>query len=1166
MEFVVSRLMHEVSKRKEKGAQSGEAALVAAQNKARMQTGARLCFTCGKPGHIARHCFLNKKKEKESANIASNKDNEEDYAFVSAIVATNDEEHAFAINDGDNNTMAKWIIDSGATKHMTPHRAAFQTYEVISPPRNVHLGDDSIVHAVGVGTIVEEVMVMGVKHKINIKEVLHIPKFKRNLISVVKLALNGLKVEFDDDACLVRAANRKVIARLPRVGSLYEMPFSMHDMANVAHQMPQSAPLELWHRRLGHLNVRSVKALQSIVNGMHIKDGASNSAVCEGCIEGKLSRTPFPSEGGQRASKPLELVHSDVCGPFKTTSMGGCLYFVTFIDDYSRKVWVYVLKSKGEVFAKFVEFKALVEKQSEHKIKAFRSDNGGEFTSKAFERFLQAHGIERQLSTPYTPQQNGVAERANRTIVEMARSMLHHQNLNKNLWAEAVVTAVYTRNRCPTNALVGKTPEEAWSGKRPTITHMRVFGCIAYAKVPDEKRTKLDAKGTKCLFLGYCEGTKAYRLMCLETKKILKCRDVVFAEEATCGDANVEMHPSGSLEPPSVIVVDAPPISAPIAQGVAQESQGVQEPQHTQEEEVVVESHEEIGEGQRAQGSRYPTRERRPLGEWWLNHILPPPSEVERANVACFDDPLTLRDALQSVDASKWESAMQEEYASLMANGTWELAPLPKDRKSVGCKWVFRTKMDAQGNVVRYKARLVARGFSQVEGVDFHDTFAPVAKFTTIRCMLAIGAAMDLEIHQMDVKTAFLNGELEEDIYMDQPLGFVEEGTQHLVCKLKKSLYGLKQSPRAWYQRIDTFFTKEGFSRSHADHSLYVKQSSEFLLIVIIYVDDLIILASGDAVLGWLKAKLEKEFEMSDLGPLEFCLGVAFERNRSARTITMSQSKYIEEVLKRFNMEDCKPIGTPLDVKGSLLKLSDEEFKEVEEEMKAIPYKAAVGSLMYAMVATRADLAFPVSMVSQFMAKAGPQHWMAVKRILRYLKGTIDYKLCLGGKNIELKGYCDADWAGDVNERRSTTGYVFFVGDGAISWNCKRQPTIAVSTTEAEYMATSHCLKEALWLRQLLEDVGLVQRGATSIMCDNQGCIALAKDPKHHSRTKHIDVQHHFIREKLEDGEVSLWYCPTEDMVADVLTKALAKVRHEKLTKAMGLRGGNYSQSGSVED
>jgi hypothetical protein len=569
---------------------------------------------------------------------------------------------------------------------------------------------------------------------------------------------------------------------------------------------------------------------------------------------------------------------------------------------------------------------------------------------------------------------------------------------------------------------------------------------------------------------------------------------------------------------------------------------------------------EEMGS---TQEPRYPRRDRRPPGEWWKNHILLQ-HEVERANVATLEDPLNVCEAMRSEDASKWEAAMQEEYDSLMANGTWELTPLPKGRKSVGCKWVFRTKKDALGDVIRHKARLVAKGFSQVAGVDFLETFAPVAKFNTIRCILALGAALDLEIHQMDVQTAFLNGELEEDIYMSQPHGFEEKDFEHLVCKLKKSLYGLKQSPRAWYQRIDSFFTKEGFTRSEADHSLYIKQTSEYLLIVLIYVDDLIILASLLEKLAWLKAKLNAEFKMSDLGELMYCLGVEFKRDRKARTITMSQKKYIKEVLKRFNMEECKPIGTPLDVNAKLLKLSVEEFEALASEMEGVPYKSGVGSLMYAMVATRADLAFAVSMVSQFMSRAGPTHWSAVKRIMRYLQSTMDYKLCLGGKDITLRGYCDADWAGDANERRSTTGYVFYVGDGAISWNCRRQPTIALSTTEAEYMATSQSTKEAIWLRKLLADVGFVQEGATTIMCDNQGCIALAKNPTHHSRTKHIDVQHHFIREKLESEEIRLEYCPTEDMVADVLTKALAKDRHQRLAKAMGLREGNYSQSGSV--
>ena len=387
----------------------------------------------------------------------------------------------------------------------------------------------------------------------------------------------------------------------------------------------------------------------------------------------------------------------------------------------------------------------------------------------------------------------------------------------------------------------------------------------------------------------------------------------MFVENSTSVGDCLEMSPSGTSDAWSLVLVDQsskpPPSDDCDGDSKEEETRDAQENTRAPASSPTP-SDEDEGS---TQEPRYPRRERRPLGEWWMNHILPQ-HEVERANVASSDDPLNMCEAMQSEGASKWELAMQEEYNSLMANGTWELAPLPKDCKSVGCKWVFLTKKDASGHVVRYKARLVAKGYSQVAGVDFLETFAPVAKFTTIRCILALGAALDLEIHQMDVKTAFLNGELEEDIYMDQPHGFGQEGSDHLVCKLKKSLYGLKQSPRAWYQRIDSFFTKEGFTRSQADHSLYIKQTGEYLLIVLIYVDDLIILASLLAKLAWLKAKLKEEFELSDLGELKYCLGVEFERDREARTITMNQSKYIEEVLKRFNMEECKPIGTPLDV------------------------------------------------------------------------------------------------------------------------------------------------------------------------------------------------------------------------------------------------------------
>ena len=325
-------------------------------------------------------------------------------------------------------------------------------------------------------------------------------------------------------------------------------------------------------------------------------------------------------------------------------------------------------------------------------------------------------------------------------------------------------------------------------------------------------------------------------------------------------------------------------------------------------------------------------------------------------------------------------------------------------------------------------------------------------------------------------------------------------------------------------------------------------------MIVIIYVNDLIILASNMTKLMEFKAKLEKEFDMSDLRELRFFLGVQIKRNRGACTFTMHQKSYIEGVLSHFGMEKCKPLATPLDVKATLVKPSQEELKEFSQEMDRVPYKAVVSSLMYAMVATQANLAFAVSVVTQFMASPAPLHWMAVKRIMGYLKGTLDVKLCLEGTNMSLHGYCDVDWGGDLITCKSTMGYLFFVGDGAISWNSKRQPIVALSTTEAEYMAASHLAKEAMWLRLLMADVGCMLDGATTVKCDNQGCIALVKNPKHHSRTKHIDVRHHFIHEAIEDNIIELEYCPTKGMVADVLTKALARECHVMLTKAMELK------------
>ncbi|OAE20919.1 hypothetical protein AXG93_3256s1660 [Marchantia polymorpha subsp. ruderalis] len=768
-------------------------------------------------------CYKAKNKKRENAKIV--KDND-DFAF--AVQHT-----PYA------RSMWEWIMDSGATKHMTSHRLAFHTYEVLTS-QNVHLGDDSILEAIGIGSIVVEVM-----------------------------------VQFNINECIIRTSDGHHVAIAPRECNLYHFHVAkVHGMDAV--KLVQSnggdGGLQLWHRRLGHLDEKGVRALRCMVAGIDlIQVSCTSPLVCEACIEVKQHRFSFPTERARRITKPLEIVHYDVCGPMPTTSMGGAKYFVTFIDDFLKKVWLYVLKIKDECFIRFKVFKALVEMQSKHMIKAFRSDNGGEFMSKAFMKFWVDHGIAKETSTPYQPQQNGVAE---------------------------LMNAVYTRNRCPTRALERMTSEEAWTRRKPSVAHMLVFGCLAYAMVPDEKK---------------------------------------------------EIRPSGRNEGPHVVIVDKFPkrehndefkyrVGDNVAQnGASKLSDGTDE----RVDEALQPHAMSDGNGESfGKDGRYSLRKRRPalLGEWWKNHILLQ-HKKERANVALMNDPLNLCEAMRSEYASKWKTAMQEEYDLLMANGMWELSTLSESRKSVGCKWVFGTKHNALGNIIRYKARLVAKVYFQVAEVDFDDIFALVAKFITIRIILAIAAAMDWEIQKKDMKTAFLNG-------------------------------------------------------------------------------------------------------------------VQFQRDRKTHTITMSQTSYIEEVLRRFNMEDCKPVATSSDANSKLLKLSDEEFGNVQMEMEGVPYKAAVRSFMYVMVGTRLNLAFAVSTVSQFMAKASPSHWMVVKRILRYLKGSLDFKLFLGGNDISLVGFCDAVWAGNTNDRRSTIGYVFLVGRGAILWKCKKQPTIALSTSEAEYMAT----------------------------------------------------------------------------------------------------------------
>ncbi|CAL2228256.1 unnamed protein product [Prunus armeniaca] len=499
------------------------------------------------------------------------------------------------------------------------------------------------------------------------------------------------------------------------------------------------------------------------------------SKVCEECITGKHKKDSFPSGKAARAQSILEMVHSDLCGPINPISNGNKKYFISFTDDFSRKTWVYFLQEKSEAFEAFKSFKALVENESEKKIKTLRTDRGGEYCSKEFDAFCKEKGIKRQLTTAYTPQQNGVSERKNRTILNMVRSLLVKGRIPKKFWPEAVLWSVHILNRSPTFSVKNMTPQEAWSGLKPAVDHFRVFGCIAYAHIPDEKRKKLDDKSEKCVFLGVSEVSKAYKLYNPVTKKIVVSRDVIFDENTMW---NWSENRSIQQQIPVYDDSDNEEVAAPETQAQQPPQPEVQSSQHFEEE-------------------RYNMRDEnsRKRLAWMMDYdVSYSSSDDENAHFALLvdSDPITYTEAVKE---EKWREAMDNEIKSNEKNQTWELIDLPKGKKTIGVKWVFRTKLNEKGEVDKHKARLVAKGYKQKHGIDYKEVFAPVARHDMIRLVISLAAQNSWQIFQLDVKSAFLHGNLQEEVYIDQPPGYERKGEEEKVFKLKKALYGLKQAP-----------------------------------------------------------------------------------------------------------------------------------------------------------------------------------------------------------------------------------------------------------------------------------------------------------------------------------------------------------------------------------
>lgn len=1108
------------------------------------------CFVCQKKGHFARDCperKQNKEADKDKSDRGS--DRSRQVAFIALRVnesetngqnriehgwyKTPDSKERRAVLEVDQND-----IDSGCSRHVTLRRDWFAEFRPRSDGDAIKLGDNGECLVTGEGTVIVDRLINGVWNEARIEHVLYVPDLEKNLFSVGMCTVRGYSVIFREDDALIVRGNEILATGIKQSNGICRLLFRTRVQQNAKEANVSTTSLKGWHERLGHLNKRALSVLLSsgAVNGVKVR--GKRDFFCDACSLGKTHRLPFQKIVERVSREPGEFFYSDVCGPMSQESIGGANYFVTYKDDASGYRQVFFVKHKSDVFETFKIVEREVMNKFGRAMKTLRTDNGAEYCNKQMRSYMRFRGIQHETTAPYTPEQNGRAERDNRTIVECARTMLHAKQLGMSLWAEAVNTAVYLLNRVSaTGDNDAKTPYEIWVGKKPDLGHVRAFGEEGYEHVPKHFTRKFDARAKKVILVGYDGESTNYRLYHPETKKVTVSRNVVFRE---C--INEEIYSSDTSDDEEQLIElrenNAEHLEHNGENQVVNRNVVVTSPVGI--EEPIVQNENAAEPVSHAYGLRDRGRLRKP--DWVVDY------EIDFTE---YNTPLSYDEAISGPDATQWKRAIEEELRAHEKNCTWEIVPRDPARKTIDSKWVFKVIQSPDGSVRRYKARLCARGFLQEKGVDFEETFSPVVRYDSLRVLLATVTQEDLEMVQFDVRTAFLYGDLQEEIYMKTPVGLkVDKNVSEVECRLIKSLYGLKQAPKCWNRKFCDFLRQFKFVQTDADECIFYSNARKDCEIYLaLFVDDGLIACKSGTVLRDVIKKMRGMFEVT-VGDSSHFAGLQIDRNRSEKTMFLHQGAYMRKVLERFKMSEAKPLSVPADPNVSL-----QPVESSEERLCNAPYREAVGSLMFLAIVSRPDIAYAVNTASKFLNKPSEIHWRAVKRILAFLVGTKDVGIMYrsGGSEPQLIGYSDADFASDIETRRSTTGYMFSLANGPVTWASQRQKLVVLSTTEAEFVAASAAAKEAVWLRRLLADIGHQCKQATVLCVDNQSTIRLAKNREFHKRTKHIDTRYHQLREISEAGVLRVVWTSFETQRADIFTKPLPRNRFLAHCEGIGL-------------
>lgn len=1095
-----------------------------------------------------------------------------------------------------------FLADSSTTVHITHDITRFEddfTTEGSLPSVKTMGG---LVKAQGRGTVILKCpLANGQTKRLKLLNTLYFPNSGANLFSGKKLLEMGGVIRKDN----LTDNKGKVLCQLQDLYIVEET----REMAYPAAIETAIPNIELYHRRFAHLSLANVRATQQITTGMKFTENTdpTETKVCEPCELAKPLRHTRKTTI-HRETKAGKKIHCDVL----RIKPGGIMrqnWASILTDEATRIRWVQFYENKHEAFDSLKWIIKHLDVKYNIKVACFRIDGGKEFTVNEIKKLTTRIGADLEITTPHTPEQDPISERSMRTVVERARTTMIEMGIPSFLWPEIIRAVVAIVNRTATKSVQGKTPYQAFMDQVepdfaphiPSVSHLRVLGCKAYVQIPIQDRVlsqKTIPRAEIGILVGY-QGNHIYRVYVASRRTIVSSSNVTFDEKSlnslfplptpqtdvipsNYSNVHSDRGEGGATDTSATLCAEKLPKSTDQIGRVLPPDQEISrlpisydsyfdltdDQQDTASEagtDVIEQA--EVSKKGRKKGTKNKVYDPKPE----FNRVTR--SQDQSALLAydtaynCVEemvsaDPTTVKEALNCANAKKWREAIKTEYRNLKVNNTWEIvkkSSVPAGSKVLGGKLVFRTKRDQNYAISKYKARWVVQGFRQQYGIDYDQTYAGVCKDTSTKIICAYAALYDLELHQMDAIAAFLNGENPGEVYVVLPPGYIHNGVElsnkEWCCKLQKSLYGLKQSPRLWQSTLKKALQRLSFEPLQADDCVYINRKNSIL--VTTHVDDFLIAGKKGQELTQFKENLANQFKVDDLGPVQFYCGIRIVRDLPNRKVYLLQDAYITKILERFGMAECNPVSTPMEVGAGKDMVP---YKEQASQTEITEYQSLVGSIMFCLK-TRPDIAYAMSVLCRFLTNPSPQHLVAGKRVLRYLKGTLNLAICYGGgnpgdDNMKLVGYSDSDYAGCRYSFKSTSGYVFLFAGGVICAQSKRQTVVALSTLEAEYYGMAKAAMEAAWLRQFFKEISYTNDDAKKVRIygDNQGSLSLVENPELHGKTKHILVKYHYTRQQLQAGLIDMWYVKSADMKADGLTKPLSRVKHAEFVSQLNLQ------------